>query len=332
MYGWAVLGARIGGRSRPDGMPVLDESHPLFLFAMDQRSSLLEHTYDESGGEPLDEAEAERVRAGKQLVYRGVLTALAAGASRERTGVLVDERYGADVARLVKEAGLQLAMPIERSGREWFELEYGEDWIAHVDAFDPDWVKVLVRDNPDFDADRRERQASELADIAGVLHGAGRPFLVELLVPATDEQRASVEDYDRDLRPDLVVQVIEYLQDHGVEADVWKLEGLDERADAERVVRAVRRGGRDAVQCIVLGRDAPEEQLDHWLRTAAGVDGFVGFAIGRSNWEEPLEDVVREHLDTEAAEGLIAANYRHFVDTWLEARPGIEHGVDAGAV
>ena len=313
-------------------MANLDEAHPLFLFAMDQRSSLLEHTYDESGGEPVDEAEAERVRAGKQLVYRGVLTALAAGASRDRTGVLVDERYGADVARLAKEAGLQLAMPVERSGREWFELEYGDDWLAHVDAFDPDFVKVLVRDNPAFDADRRQQQASDLAAVSAALHDAGRPFLVELLVPGTDDQKASVDDYDRDLRPDLVVQVLEYLQDRGVEADVWKLEGLDAREDAERVVATARRGGRDAVQCIVLGRDAPEDQLDHWLRTAAPVDGFVGFAIGRSNWEEPLEDVVREHLDTEAAEQLIAANYRHFVDTWLEARGGVEHGVDAGAV
>ena len=313
-------------------MPVLDESHPLFLFAMDQRSSLLEHTYDESGGEPADEAEAERVRAGKQLVYRGVLSALAAGASREHTGVLVDERYGADVARLAKEAGLQLAMPVERSGREWFELEYGDDWMAHVDAFDPDWVKVLVRDNPAFDADRRAQQADDLAAVSRALHDAGRPFLVELLVPGTDEQTASVEDYDRDLRPDLVVQVLEYLQDHGVEADVWKLEGLDRREDAERVVATARRGERDAVQCVILGRDAPRDQLDAWLRTAASVDGFVGFAIGRSNWEEPLEDVVREHLDTTAAQDLIAANYRHFVDTWLEARGGVEHGVDAGGV
>ncbi|OII37360.1 hypothetical protein BIU98_16355 [Curtobacterium sp. MMLR14_010] len=313
-------------------MPKLDERHPLFLLAMDQRSSLLEHTYDESSGEPADEAEAARVRAGKQLVYRGVLTALAAGASRERTGVLVDELYGADVARLVKEAGLQLAMPIERSGREWFELEYGDDWMAHVDSFDPDWVKVLVRDNPAYEADKRAQQAADLAEVATALRDAGRPFLVELLVPGTDEQQASVEDYDRDLRPDLVVQVLEYLQDHGVEADVWKLEGLDRTEDAERVVATARRDGRDSVQCIVLGRDAPEEQLDHWLRTAAPVDGFVGFAIGRSNWEEPLEDVVREGLDTEAAEGLIAANYRHFVDTWLEARGDVEDGVDAGGI
>lgn len=311
-------------------MPVLDESHPLFLLAMDQRSSLLEHTYGSDTGEAADESEAERVRAGKQLVYRGLLGALAAGASRDRTGVLVDERYGADVARLAKEAGLQLAMPIERSGRDWFELEYGDDWLAHVEAFDPDWVKVLVRDNPDFDADRRADQADRLAAVATALRDAGRPFLVELLVPGTDEQQASVDDYDRDLRPELVVRVLEYLQDRGVEADVWKLEGLDRREDAERVVATARRDGRDAVQCIVLGRDAPQDQLDHWLRTAAPVDGFVGFAIGRSNWESALDDVVQHGLDTGAAEQRIAANYRHFVDTWLEARPGVEHGVDAG--
>lgn len=313
------------------GMADLDEQHPLFLFAMDQRSSLLEHTYGDDSGEPADDGDAERVRAGKQLVYRGVLAALAAGASRARTGVLVDERYGADVARLVKEAGLVLAMPVERSGREWFELEYGDDWVAHVDAFDPDFVKVLVRDNPGFDADERAAQAERLAGVSRTLHDAGRPFLVELLVPATDEQQQDGgTDYDRDVRPGLVVEVVGYLQEHGVEPDVWKLEGLDRTEDARRVVEAVRAGGRDGVQCIVLGRDAPEEQLDHWLRTAAPVDGFVGFAIGRSNWEDALDDVVHQGLDHEGAERLIAANYRHFVDTWLEARPDVVDGVDAG--
>ncbi|MEV7931934.1 2-deoxy-5-keto-D-gluconate 6-phosphate aldolase domain-containing protein [Curtobacterium sp. NPDC089185] len=312
-------------------MADLDEQHPLFLLAMDQRSSLLEHTYGDESGEPADEADAQRVRAGKQLVYRGVLTALAAGASRTRTGVLVDERYGADVARLVREAGLQLAMPIERSGRDWFELEYGDDWIAHVDSFDPDFVKVLVRDNPAFDADDRTAQAERLAEVSRTLHDADRAFLVELLVPGTDEQQAQADDYDRDVRPGLVVESIGFLQEHGVEPDVWKLEGLDRAEDAERVVAAARAGGRDGVQCIVLGRDAPEEQLDHWLRTAAPVDGFVGFAIGRSNWEDALDDVVQQGLDREAAEQVIAANYRHFVDTWLEARPDVVDGVDAGA-
>jgi myo-inositol catabolism protein IolC len=312
-------------------MPAIDETHPLFIFAMDQRASLLKDTYGRAEGVPEDEDDAEQVRDGKLLVYRGLLRAVAGGAARERTGVLVDEEFGADVARLAKEAGLKLAMPLEKSGQDWFELQYGDDWLAHVDAFDPDYVKVLVRDNPAFDPDERQQQAERLAGIAGVLHEHNRVFLVELLVPGTDEQKSSVDDYDNDLRPDLMVQVIEYLQDAGLEADVWKIEGVNKREDAERIAAATRRNGRDDVKCILLGRDAPQEQLDHWLRVAAPVKGFVGFAIGRSNWEQALDDVVKKGLPAEGAEAIIAANYRHYVDTWLEAHGGdIENGVAAG--
>jgi myo-inositol catabolism protein IolC len=299
--------------------PELDEQHPVFILAMDHRDSLAKHTYGIESGVATDRADIERISAGKQLVYRGLLDALSRGASRASAGVLVDERYGAEVARSVKDAGLQLAMPIEASGHEWFTLEYGDDWREHVEAFDPDYVKVLVRDNPDFDPAQREQQAERLAGVAYAVSEGGRRFLLELLVPGTDEQKTSVDDYDRDLRADLTVRVIEYLQDAGVEPDVWKIEGLDARDDAERIVATVRREGRDGVQCIILGRDASEEALDHWLEVAAPVPGFVGFAIGRSIWEQPLGDVVSGELDSEDAEDLIAVAYRRFVDAYTDA-------------
>ena len=59
---------------------------------------------------------------------------------------------------------------------------------------------------------------------------------------------------------------------------------------AEAVVTQIRADGRDDVCAIVLGRDAPAARLDHWLAVAAPVDGFVGFAIGRSIWEDPIAD------------------------------------------
>jgi myo-inositol catabolism protein IolC len=318
--GWVAPSLPSGASVVSDGvMTALDEKHPVYIFAMDQRASLLEHKFGQRSGEPSDDEIAKRVREGKRLIFEGLLAALHEGAPRERAAVLVDELYGADIARQAKELGIRLAMPIERSGRDWFELEYGEAWMAHVDEFDPDWVKVLVRDNPDLDPTRRRQQAERLAEVAEELHEAGRPYLVELLVPPTDAQRAAGDAYDSDIRPGLVVDVIRYLQDHGVEADLWKLEGLDRRADAERVVEAARRGGRDHVQCILLGRDAPQRQLDHWLEVAAPVEGFVGFAIGRSNWEAALDGVVTSDADPGMARERIAANYRHYVDTWTAA-------------
>jgi myo-inositol catabolism protein IolC len=122
----------------------------------------------------------------------------------------------------------------------------------------------------------------------------GVPLLYELLVPATDEQRAAAggetDAYDRDLRPDLVIQVIADNQAAGVEPAIWKVEGLETAEAARAIVSQIRTGGRDDVCAVVLGRDAPPARLNHWLAVAAPVDGFVGFAIGRSIWEDPIAD------------------------------------------
>jgi len=85
-----------------------------------------------------------------------------------------------------------------------------------------------------------------------------------------------------------MVGAIRELQDAGVEPDIWKIEGLDRRADCERIVAAARRGGRDSVGCIVLGRGEDEAKVREWLTTAAGVPGFIGFAVGRTDFWEPL--------------------------------------------
>lgn len=251
--------------SRASGAAGARAGGSLFLLAMDHRASLARTVYGIEG-EP-GPAQVGLIAAGKRLVFQGLLAAVEAGADPARTGVLVDERYGADVARRAREAGLTLAMPIERSGQDWFTLEYGtlgEDrWLDHVEEFDPRYVKVLVRDNPAFDADRRRAQQDDLAVVTRALHDRGRSLLVELLVPPTDEQKGHDHpghpdgDYDTEVRPRLTRQVISEMQRAGVEPDIWKVEGLDSAEDAARVVATAQQGGRDAVRCIVLGRDAP---------------------------------------------------------------------------
>ena len=85
-----------------------------------------------------------------------------------------------------------------------------------------------------------------------------------------------------------MVQAIEELQNAGVEPDVWKIEGLDRREDCERIVAAARRGGRDNVGCIILGRGEDDSKVREWLAVAASVPGFIGFAVGRTDFWQPL--------------------------------------------
>ena len=260
----------------------------LYLLAMDHRDSFATRVY-KIRGDP-SPAEAKHIVDGKDLIYRGLLEALSRGAPLSSAGVLVDERYGEQVARAAKAAGITLAMPIEKSGQEWFTLEYGTlgegVWMEHIEAFDPRYVKILVRDNPSFDVRARRRQMDDLATVSQVLTESGRDLLLELLVPPTPAEQSAT--YDDDLRPELTVRIIGEMQAAGIEPAIWKVEGLNTTADAARVLATARQGGRNNVQCIVLGRDAPPEDLDDWLRAAAPA-GFLGWAIGRSIWQEPLQ-------------------------------------------
>jgi myo-inositol catabolism protein IolC len=263
---------------------------PLLILAMDHRESFGRSLFGVVGDRP-DAKQRAAMEAAKQLIYAGLARArerLPGG----RPGVLVDERYGQPVIDAARSDGIVLAVPVERSGRDWFELEWGQDWAEHVTSARPDFAKVLIRDNPAFPRDRRDQQLRMLRAVSDTLRELGVPLLYELLVPATAGQLAAaggaVDAYDRDLRPGLVIQVIADNQAAGVEPAIWKVEGLETAEAARAVVAQMRAGGRDHVRAIVLGRDAPAVRLDHWLAVAAPVDGFVGFAIGRSIWEDPI--------------------------------------------
>ena len=215
-------------------------------------------------------------------------------------------------------------MPVEKSGQKEFDFEYGDAFGDHIERYDPDFSKVLVRYNPDGDTEMNKRQAERLRRLSDWLHANDRRLLFELLVPAEEAQLASVDGdsgrYDAELRPDLMIRAIRELQDAGIEADIWKIEGVDERADAERIAAQCREGGRDGVACVVLGRGADNDKVDDWLRAGAPVDGYVGFAIGRSIWGDPLKGWIEGALSREDAASQIADNYLRFVEVYTAAK------------
>jgi myo-inositol catabolism protein IolC len=299
----------------------------LYILAFDHRGSFQKKMF-EIDGEPTEEQTATIADA-KHLVYEGMLKAVEAGGADPSTlGVLVDEQFGSTIIPEAKAHGLKTAMPAEKSGQDEFDFEYGDEFGAHIEAFDPDFCKVLVRYNPDDDSGMNPRQSERLKRLADWLHDNGRIFLFELLVPATDDQLASVDGdadrYDAELRPELMRRAIAELQDFGVEVDIWKIEGVDERSDAEMLARQTRTGeGRENVVCVLLGRGASDEKVDQWLRAAAPVDGFVGFAIGRSIWWDALKGFLYEGLDREIAAQQIADNYLRFIRVYEEQESAV---------
>ncbi len=294
----------------------------LYILAFDHRGSFIKRFGIEGDPSPED---TQRIADGKHLIFEGVEAALERGAEASVTGALVDEQFGGptEVPEQAKARGIKLAMPVEKSGQNEFDFEYGDDFGAHIERYDPDFSKVLVRYNPDGDAEMNRRQAERLRRLSDWLHENDRKFLFELLVPAEEAQLASVDGdsdrYDAELRPELMIGAISQLQEAGVEADIWKIEGVDERADCERIAAQCRSGGRDGVVCVVLGRGADDDKVDHWLRQGAPVEGYIGFAIGRSIWGEPLKGFIDGSVAREDAAAQLADNYLRFVEVYTSA-------------
>ncbi len=291
----------------------------LYILAFDHRGSFQKKMFGIEG-EPTPE-ETATIADAKHLIYEGMLVAVERGAEPSATGVLVDEQFGGDIPQDAMEKGLELAMPVEKSGQNEFDFDYGADFGAHIEKFNPNFSKVLVRFNSEDDAVMNERQLGRLKQLADWLHGHDRKFLFELLVPATDAQLASVggdsDRYDTELRPELMRRAIEEIQNFGIEVDVWKIEGVDERSDAEMIAQQTRSGeGREKVTCVLLGRGASTEKVEHWLEQASGVDGFIGFAIGRSIWWDALKGFLGKELERDVAAAQIADNYLHFVEVY----------------
>jgi myo-inositol catabolism protein IolC len=290
----------------------------LFLLAFDHRRSLMESFFDVRG-EPTPEDEAN-ARLLKLLVWKGLTEGIGHGISRDQAGALVDATHGREVIVAAQRDGVRVATPIEESGRSEFAFQT-PGWREQLDELDPTWAKVLVRYNPEGDTELNARQRRALVEVSDHCRASGRGFLFELLVPPEPHQLdgSTAARYDVEVRPDLMVRAIAELQQAGIEPDIWKIEGLDRSEDCEAVAVSARAGGRDSVGCVVLGRGADTEAVDRWLRAAAGVTGFIGFAIGRSIWWDATRAYVDGSSDRDATVTAIAERYGHFVDVFHAA-------------
>jgi myo-inositol catabolism protein IolC len=293
----------------------------LYILAFDHRGSFQKKMFGIEG-DPSPE-ETDTISDAKKLIYEGMEIAVERGVDADVTGVLVDEQFGSDIPKRAKAEGLVLSMPVEKSGQDEFDFQYGADFGEHITEHNIDFAKVLVRYNPEGDPGMNERQTARLKRLADWLHEHDRKFLFELLVPAEDAQLEQVggdsDRYDAELRPELMRRAIVELQDNGVEADIWKIEGIDTQEDCERISETCRRDGRDGVICVVLGRGANDDKVAHWLRQGAPVEGYAGFAIGRTIWWDALKGFLDGSIEREDAAAQIAEKYLHFVQVYREA-------------
>ena len=292
--------------------------------AFDHRASFLEKMFEIKNRQPTSE-EKRQIEDYKKIIFEGFKLSLKKNVPKEIAGLLVDEEFGSSVLREAKRDGLSFAMPVEKSGQEEFDFDYGENFAKHIEEFDPTFVKVLVRYNPESDAILNKRQLQRLKKLSDYLLQKKRTFLFELIVPATVNQLSklggSKETYDKEMRPKLMVESLKEIQAAGVEPVIWKLEGVDKPESAKAVVKQAESNGRK-VGVITLGRGESKEKVQEWLKVGAKIPGIIGFAVGRTIFWQPLADYRAGKINRKEAVEKIAQNYGEFTELWLNECKG----------
>lgn len=293
----------------------------LYILPFDHRHSYGSEVFGYK--EPMTPAQIDDIAQSKAVIYGGFKAAIEAGVPRENAGLLVDEEFGAAILEEARDHGYITCLSTEKSGQHDFDFEYGDAFAEHIEKFNPTFAKVLVRYNPQGDAAMNALQTRRLKKLSDYLVTSKRLFMFELLVPAEKSQLqqlgGDVHAYDLKLRPGLMKQAIEELQNAGVEPDVWKIEGLDRAEDCRMIAATARRGGREKVGCIILGRGENEAKVIQWLTTAAAVPGFIGFAVGRSSFLQAIVDLRAGKINRGQAVRQISNKFMEWVGVFDKA-------------
>ncbi|MFB6719651.1 2-deoxy-5-keto-D-gluconate 6-phosphate aldolase domain-containing protein [Kribbella sp. NPDC056345] len=290
---------------------------PLCILAFDHRATFRDLVRDFHSGRDADQAIAHC----KRIIYEGYLEAVDGGLPVERTALIIDEEGGSRLATDAAERGFALGMPVEKTSQEIFAFEYDDAWREHAAAFPATFHKGLVRWNP-HQAATNDQQIARLAELTGWLSEQGRGFLLELLVPPTDEQVARCPggwaEWDEQVRPGLTVAAMQQLHSGGVTPDIWKIEGVSDRTACKAIGDAASsHPDRPDAFCIVLGRGADEPQIKQWLQATAGVPGYGGFALGRNLFDGPLKSWLRGEIEADSAAVQIGTAYVEFARWYL---------------
>ncbi|WP_435655127.1 bifunctional 5-dehydro-2-deoxygluconokinase/5-dehydro-2-deoxyphosphogluconate aldolase [Brucella pituitosa] len=271
------------------------------VFAFDHRIQL-EEMAQETG------ATDEKIGEFKELCLNA---ALEVSGGESGYGILCDGRLGRDALYRAAGTGLWIGRPTEWPSSRPLELEpeLGPDCGGLVEWPVENVVKVLCFYHPDDSADVKAQQEATVKR----LFTAARRNRLEFLLEVIPSKVAPVDDMS-------TAKVIERFYEIGVYPDWWKLEPLKTAKAWHNACEAITHNDPHTRGIVVLGLDAPAEELEASLKIAADFDLVKGFAIGRTI----LGDVARQWLagkmsDTDAVAEM-AKRYRGFCDLWDRLR------------
>jgi len=273
----------------------------IFMLPFDHR-----HSFVESFGfkEKLDKKQFETIKQYKQIIYNGFLLVRKGIKDKSNLCILVDDYFGSEILKSARINKIPFAISTEKSGKKYFDFEYGKNFAQFLEKANPNFVKALVRYDP---KDRRNCLTSlkKLKQLNDFCRREKRVFLIELLTPESKNKSF------------ITARSIFEFQEHGIDPDIWKIEAYDKKSDWQIVIKQIKNSGhRKFVAIIMLGRGEDTNQVKKWINTASKIKDINGFAIGRTVFLDALLSFHKKEISEIEATKIIAKRYSEFIKLW----------------
>lgn len=303
-------------------MQIIGYDKPLYILPFDHRATFATELFNVSSVRDLGPLQRHLIKEFKMLIYKGFKKALENGIPTDFAAVLCDEEFGEEVLIDARQSGFLTILTTEKSGESIFKFQYPDSFEDHIEKIHPNFTKVLIKYNPIDNKENKDSQKKNLKILSDYSHDKSFKFLLEVLVIPTNDQLLSAggnrEEFDNKQRASLTIEVISDLQEFGIEPDVWKLEGFENKEDYRSVIEAIKKNGREKVNLVILGRGAREEKVEEWLKIGSQVPGVIGFAVGRTVFWLAIERFYKQEIGKAEVIETIANNFFHFYKVFIE--------------
>jgi 5-dehydro-2-deoxygluconokinase len=270
------------------------EMPTLMALAIDHRSQL----------ETLPGATAEKLGDFKRLAVRA---AAKVAAGRPGFGMLLDDKYGRRALFDAEAAGLWIARPLELPGSRPLRFEFSPDVGSRLVEWPVDHcIKVLCFYHPDDPAELKAEQIEHLRQAYEAGRKVGREVLIEIIA----SKHGVLDDAT-------VARALTELYDAGLKPDWWKLEAQPSVAAWAEVDRVIAMNDPLCRGVVLLGLEAPPEQLEQGFRATRTAKSVKGFAVGRTIFAEAAKRWLAGTMNDEQAVEDMAQKFEALTKTWL---------------
>lgn len=270
----------------------------IFGLAFDHRRQFFDMAQDTG-------ADESRIAPLKQLLVKAAKQGAETAGLHNNVGVLIDDTYGQDALNDVTGLGWWIGRPVELPSSNPIELEGGRSIGSRLKEWPHEHVvKCLMFYHPDQATEHRLAQERQAKELYQACCASGHELLLEIIPP-------------RDMKVDdeTLVRALTRFYNLGIRPDWWKLPAPSRDVWA-KLTTLIKHRQPHCRGVVLLGLDAPLDQLKRDFSYSAGFDICKGFTVGRSLWSKESRQWLSGDIDDQTFIDRVSQNYLDLIDSW----------------